>query len=50
MAGPALTVRTAPGDNLMVHRALTLAEKGVPWTRLGKFENGEDNKHRSRRP
>jgi RraA family protein len=28
MAGPALTVRTAPGDNLMVHMALNLAEKG----------------------
>jgi regulator of RNase E activity RraA len=28
MAGPAVTVRTAPGDNLMVHMALNLAEKG----------------------
>src|SRR5919109_193865 len=28
MAGPALTVRTAPGDNLMVHMALNLAEAG----------------------
>jgi RraA family protein len=28
MAGPALTVRTAPGDNLMVHMALNLAERG----------------------
>src|SRR5688500_1730105 len=28
MAGPALTVRTAPGDNLMVHMALNLAQKG----------------------
>lgn len=28
LAGPALTVRTAPGDNLMVHMALNLAEKG----------------------
>jgi RraA family protein len=28
MAGPALTVRSAPGDNLMVHMALNLAEKG----------------------
>jgi RraA family protein len=28
MAGPALTVRTAPGDNLMVHWALNIAEKG----------------------
>ncbi len=27
-AGPALTVRSAPGDNLMVHMALNLAEKG----------------------
>jgi RraA family protein len=28
MAGPALTVKTAPGDNLMVHKALDLAEPG----------------------
>jgi regulator of RNase E activity RraA len=28
MAGAALTVRTAPGDNLMVHMALNLAEPG----------------------
>jgi len=28
MAGPALTVRTRPGDNLMVHKALDLAEAG----------------------
>jgi RraA family protein len=28
MAGPALTVKTAPGDNLMVHMALNLAEPG----------------------
>ena len=28
MAGPAVTVRTAPGDNLMVHMALNLAENG----------------------
>ena len=28
MAGPALTVRCAPGDNLMVHMALNLAEAG----------------------
>jgi RraA family protein len=28
MAGPALTVRCAPGDNLMVHMALNLAVKG----------------------
>ena len=27
-AGPALTVRTRPGDNLVVHRALDLAEPG----------------------
>jgi len=28
MAGPALTVKTRPGDNLMVHKALDLAERG----------------------
>lgn len=28
MAGPALTVRTRPGDNLMVHKALDLAAPG----------------------
>lgn len=28
MAGPALTVRTRPGDNLMVHKALDMAEPG----------------------
>ncbi len=28
LAGPALTVKTRPGDNLMVHRALDLAEPG----------------------
>ena len=28
MAGPAFTVKTRPGDNLMVHRALDLAEPG----------------------
>jgi regulator of RNase E activity RraA len=28
MAGPALTVRTRPGDNLMLHKALMLAEPG----------------------
>lgn len=28
MAGPALTVKTRPGDNLMVHKALALAEPG----------------------
>lgn len=28
LAGPALTVKTRPGDNLMVHKALTLAEPG----------------------
>lgn len=26
--GPALTVKTRPGDNLMVHKAIDLAEKG----------------------
>lgn len=28
MAGPALTVRTRPGDNLMIHKALQLAKAG----------------------
>ena len=28
LAGPALTVRTRPGDNLMIHKALTLAKPG----------------------
>lgn len=28
LAGPALTVRTRPGDNLMVHKALMLAKPG----------------------
>ena len=28
MAGPALTVRTRPGDNLMIHKALKMAERG----------------------
>ena len=28
MAGPALTVRARPGDNLMIHKALNLAQKG----------------------
>ena len=28
MAGPAFTVKTRPGDNLMVHRALDLADPG----------------------
>lgn len=28
MAGPALTVKTAPGDNLMVHKAIGLARPG----------------------
>ena len=28
MAGPAITVRCAPGDNLMMHRALLLAQRG----------------------
>lgn len=28
VAGPALTVRTRPGDNLVIHRALDLAEPG----------------------
>jgi regulator of RNase E activity RraA len=28
MAGPALTVKTRPGDNLMIHKALDMAEPG----------------------
>jgi RraA family protein len=28
MAGPALTVRTRPGDNLMIHKALEMAKPG----------------------
>lgn len=28
MVGPALTVRTRPGDNLMIHKALKMAERG----------------------
>ena len=28
MAGPALTVKTAPGDNLMIHKAIGLAKPG----------------------
>ncbi len=28
LAGPALTVKTRPGDNLMVHKALQMAEAG----------------------
>lgn len=28
MAGPALTVKTRPGDNLMIHKALNMAEPG----------------------
>ncbi|SDO17023.1 RraA family protein [Ensifer sp. YR511] len=28
MAGPALTVKTRPGDNLMLHKALQIAEPG----------------------
>jgi regulator of RNase E activity RraA len=28
MAGPALTVKSAPGDNLMIHKAIDLAEPG----------------------
>jgi regulator of RNase E activity RraA len=28
MAGPALTVKTRPGDNLMVHKALDIADPG----------------------
>lgn len=28
MAGPALTIKTRPGDNLMIHKALKLAQPG----------------------
>jgi len=28
MAGPALTIKTRPGDNLMIHKALQLAKPG----------------------
>jgi RraA family protein len=28
LAGPALTVKTRPGDNLMIHKALTMAQPG----------------------
>ena len=28
LAGPALTVRTRPGDNLLVHKALSMAQSG----------------------
>src|SRR5262245_65707090 len=28
LAGPALTVRVGPGDNLMVHKAIDIAEPG----------------------
>ncbi len=28
MAGPALTVKTRPGDNLLVHKAIDMAEEG----------------------
>ena len=28
LAGPALTVKTRPGDNLMVHKAIDMAERG----------------------
>src|SRR5699024_6340030 len=28
LAGPALTVRTPPGDNLMLHKAIDMAEPG----------------------
>jgi 4-hydroxy-4-methyl-2-oxoglutarate aldolase len=36
IAGPAVTAFRAPADNLMMHRALSLAQKGdvlvVPWS------------------
>src|SRR5512133_2612499 len=28
LAGPALTVKTRPGDNLMIHKAIDLAQPG----------------------
>jgi len=28
MAGPALTIKARPGDNLMIHKALQLAKPG----------------------
>jgi regulator of RNase E activity RraA len=28
MAGPALTVKTRPGDNLMIHKAMAIAKPG----------------------
>src|SRR6478736_10432784 len=28
LAGPALTVKCRPGDNLMIHKALTMAQRG----------------------
>lgn len=28
LAGPALTVRTHPGDNLMLHKAIDMAQPG----------------------
>jgi RraA family protein len=28
MAGPALTIKTRPGDNLMIHKALQMAKRG----------------------
>jgi RraA family protein len=28
LAGPALTVKTRPGDNLMIHKAITMAQPG----------------------
>src|SRR3712207_9497206 len=35
LAGPALTVRTRPGDNLMIHKAIALAERSEE-RRVGK--------------
>ncbi len=28
LAGPALTVKTRPGDNLMLHKAIDMAQPG----------------------
>ena len=44
MAGPALTVKTRPGDNLMLHKALNMAVEGdviiVSDIRMGMLDAG----------